>query len=117
MFSQGFLTTFAQALHAVSMQCIGAIWAGRGVANTALVTPPHSSVGTAVISPFGALFGQAAAAAACIPFGLGLGGSAMSASDIRARETAARKVAEREAAAERRAHRARLDERKSKAHQ
>ena len=105
----------AQALHAVSLQGIGAIPDGRGVANTAPATPPGP--GTAVISAVGALFGQAAAAAACLPFGSGLGGIAISASDIRARATAARKAAERDAEATRAAHRARLEERRSEAHQ
>ena len=58
---------------------------------------------TAVASPLGFL-GQAAAACAVLPFGLGRGGPALSASDVRARETAARNAAEDKAAAARRVH-------------
>ena len=92
----------AQAIHTIAVQGVAIHGNGGGVANTAPATPPAATTVTAVASPLGFL-GQAAAACAVLPFGLGRGGPALSASDVRARETAARNATDDGAAAVRRA--------------
>ena len=89
--------TNAQALH------------GGGAATTAPAIPPAVTTVTVVVAPIG-FFAQAAAACAVLPFSLGQGGTAFTASDIRARDQAARFAEQERVVEARRAEQRRREE-------